>query len=155
MLVIVHHRDVQLLHQPALDLEALRSGDVLQVDSTEGGRDSLHRLDERVNILCIELDVEHIDVGERLEQQSLPLHHRLAGQRPDVPEAEHGGTIRDDGYEVSLGGVLVGVLRPFLDLQTGVRDPRGVSEREVPLGGVRFGRYRAHLPRRLGCVVGE
>ena len=56
-----------------------------------------------------DLDVEHVDAGELLEQAALALHHRLAGQRADVAEAEHGGAVADHGDEVAAGGVLAGV----------------------------------------------
>src|SRR5262249_48441327 len=47
VLVVVEDRDVQLLAQALLDLEATRRGDVLEVDSAEGRRhvlDGLHDL---------------------------------------------------------------------------------------------------------------
>ena len=50
----------------------------------------------------VELEVEDVDVGELLEEDSLALHHRLAGERADVAEAEHGGAVGDDGDEVAL-----------------------------------------------------
>ena len=41
-----------------------------------------------------DLDVEHVDAGELLEQDRLALHHGLGGERPDIAEAEHGGAVR-------------------------------------------------------------
>ena len=43
----------------------------------------------------VDLDVEHVDAGELLEQDGLALHHRLAGQRADIAQAEHGGAVGD------------------------------------------------------------
>ena len=43
VLVVVEHRDVEQLAQPALDLEAPRRGDVLEVDAAEDRRDDLRR----------------------------------------------------------------------------------------------------------------
>jgi hypothetical protein len=37
VLIVVEDRDVELLAQPLLDLEAARRGDVLEVDPAEGG----------------------------------------------------------------------------------------------------------------------
>jgi hypothetical protein len=44
----------------------------------------------------VDLDVEHVDAGELLEQDRLALHHRLGGERPDVAEAQHRGAVGDD-----------------------------------------------------------
>ena len=52
-----------------------------------------------------DLEVEHVDVGELLEEVRLALHHRLAGERADVAEAEHRGAVGDDGDEVAACAV--------------------------------------------------
>ena len=78
MLVIVHHWDVEGLLQALLDVEALRSLDVLQVDSAERRGDALHGLAEFLWVLLVDLDVEHIDATINLEKQSFTFHHRLA-----------------------------------------------------------------------------
>ena len=48
----------------------------------------------------VDLDVEHVDAGELLEQHRLALHHRLAGERADGAEAEHRGAVGQHGDEV-------------------------------------------------------
>ena len=68
VLVVVEDRDVQRLLQPPLHLEALRRLDVLQVDAAERrrhGGDGGHHL---VHGVGVQLDVEHVDVGEPLEE---------------------------------------------------------------------------------------
>ena len=50
---------------------------------------------KRCRILRVDLEVEDVDVGELLEQAGLALHHRLAGERADVAEAEHRGAVGD------------------------------------------------------------
>ncbi len=68
------------------DLEAMRRGDVLQVDAAEGRGDAHHRLDEILRVLGLDLDIEYVDVGEMLEQHRLAFHHRLARQgAPTLP----------------------------------------------------------------------
>ena len=52
-----------------------------------------------------DLDVEHVDAGEFLEQDRLAFHHRLAGERADGAEAEHGGAVGEDGDEILARGV--------------------------------------------------
>ncbi len=55
------------------------------------------------------LDVEHVDAGELLEQAALALHHRLAGQRADVAQAEHRRAIGDDRDQVATRSVACGL----------------------------------------------
>ena len=98
--------------------------------------------DDVVGILGADLEVEHVEVGELLEEIPLSLHHRLAGQRADVAEPEHGGAVGDDGDEVPLRRVLVGVLGILLDLEAGLGDAGGVGEREIALVVERLGRER-------------
>jgi hypothetical protein len=76
------------LAQPLLDLEAVRGGDVLQVDPAEAGRDALDRLDDRVGVTGgdVQADRVGVDVGEGLEQLRLALHDRHGGLRADVPQ---------------------------------------------------------------------
>ncbi len=89
VLVVVEHRDVDELAQPALDLEAARRGDVLQVDAAEAGRDGLDDLDDLVGVLGVQADRPGVDAGEPLEQGRLALHHRQRGGGADVAQAQH------------------------------------------------------------------
>ena len=57
--------------------------------------------DQLVRVGLGDLDVEHVDAREFLEQAGLAFHHRLAGQRADVAQAEHGGAVGDDRDEVA------------------------------------------------------
>ncbi len=89
----MHYGDVEFGDQSRLDLKALWSLDVLEIDAAEGRRDPLDGLYEFVDVGSVNLDVEHIDVGERLEEQPLALHHRLARKRSYVAETEHRGAV--------------------------------------------------------------
>ena len=80
-----------------------------------------------VGILGAHLQVEHVEVGELLEEVPLALHHRLAGERADVAEAEHRGAVRDHGDEVPPRRVPIGVLGIALDLEARLGDPGGVG----------------------------
>ena len=62
MLIVVHDRDVELLDEPTLDLEAFGGLDVLEVDATEGRGYRLDDLDELVDIRPVDFDVEDVDV---------------------------------------------------------------------------------------------
>ena len=82
--------------QAALDLEAARRGDVLEVDAAEGRRDRLDEADDLVDVVGVQAQREGVDAGEVLEQQRLALHHRHGGRGADVAEAEDGGAVGDD-----------------------------------------------------------
>ncbi len=81
MLVVVEDRDLHLFLQPCFDLEALRRGDVFEVDTAERRLHDLYGGDECLGVARIELEIEHVDVGEALEEDGLPFH----GGRPSLP----------------------------------------------------------------------
>ena len=58
-------------------------------------------VDELLRVALVDLDVEDVDAGELLEEDALPLHHRLGGERADVAEAEHGGSVGDHRDEIA------------------------------------------------------
>ena len=124
--------------QPCLDLEALRRLQVLEVDAAEGRLERGDDVDEARRVARVDLQIEDVDVGELLEQAGLALHHRLAGQRPDVAEAEHGRAVGDDGDQVAARGVLPGHLRIGGDLQARLGDARA-SRRATDRAGVTSG----------------
>ena len=78
MLVVVHNRYVEGLLQALLNVEALRSLDVLKVDTTECWGNLLNSLAELLRILLVNLDVEYVNTTVDLEEQTLTLHYRLA-----------------------------------------------------------------------------
>ena len=101
VLVVVEDRDLHPLAQLALDVEAVRCLDVLEVDAAERRLQPGDGLDHLLRVGLGELDVEHIDAGEFLEQAGLAFHDRLARQRPDVAQAEHRGAVGDHGDEIA------------------------------------------------------
>ena len=110
VLVVVEHRDIELFLQRGFDFEAMRRGDVFEVDATEGRGDGFHHLDEVLRRLGVDFDVEDVDAGELLEQHGLAFHHRLGGERAEIAQPEDGGAIGDHRNQVALVGVVVGVL---------------------------------------------
>ena len=133
MLVVMEDRDVHQLAQALLDDEAFRRLDVLEVDAAEGRPEIAHAVHELVDILGVDLQVDAVDVGEPLEEDGLAFHHRLAGQRPDVAEAEHRRTVGDHGHQVALDRVVVGGRRVLLDRQAGSCDARRIGQGQVAL----------------------
>ena len=139
VLVIMEHRDVHDLLQLLLDVEALRRLDVLEIDAPERRLHRLHDADDLVGIGGVQLDVEHVDVGEALEEQALALHHRFAGQGAQVAEAQDRGAVADHRDEVPAGGVFERLQRVFVDLPHRFGDPRRVGQGEITLGGAGLG----------------
>ena len=56
-------------------------------------------------VALVDLDVEHVDAGELLEQHRLAFHHRLGGERADVAQAQHRGAVGDHADQVAARGV--------------------------------------------------
>ena len=131
VLVVVEDRDVELLAQPALDLEAARRGDVLEVDAAEARRDGLDRAHDLVDVLRREAERERVDAAELLEQHRLALHHGHGRLGADVAEAEHGGAVRHDGDRVALDRERPGALGRLVDRHADPRDARRVGHREI------------------------
>ncbi len=155
MLVVVEDGDLQPLAQLALDDEAVRRLDVLQVDATEGGLQRGDHLDQLVDVLLVDLDVEDIDVGELLEQHRLAFHHRLGGQRPDVTQAEHGRAVGDHCHQVAARGVAKGIRRVGDDLLAGRGHAGRVGQCQVVLVDHLLGRGNGQLAWYRKLVVLE
>ena len=143
VLVVVEDRDLHARAQRALDVEAVRRLDVLEVDAAEGRLERGDQVDQLVEVLLVDLDVEHVDAGELLEQHPLAFHHRLGGERADVAQAEHRGAVGDDRDEVAARGVAERVRRVGDDLLAGRGDAGRIGEREVVLVDELLGRVRS------------
>ena len=139
MLVVVEHGDVELVDQTALDLEAARRGDVLEVDAAEAGGEALDGLDDLVDVLRVKAQRDGVHAAEGLEQRALALHDGHGRSRADVAQAEHGRAVGDDGHGVCLHGVLVRIGRILSDLAARLGDAGGVGQRQV------LARFDPHL----------
>jgi hypothetical protein len=153
VLVVVEHRDLHALAQLALHVEAVGRLDVFEVDGAEGRLQRGNDVDQFGRVFFVDLDVEHVDAGELLEQHALAFHHRLGGQRADVAQAQHGGAVGDHGHQVAAAGVLEGVVRVLDDFFAGRRDAGGISQGQVALVGQLFGRCDGHLAGGRKLVV--
>ena len=131
VLVVVEDRDVELVLQAALDLEAARRRDVLEVDAAEAGRHQAHGLHDLVRVPGVEADRHGVDVAELLEQHRLALHHGHGGRGADVAQAEHGAAVGDHGHRVRLDRELVGLVRVVVDRHAHAPHAGRVGHREV------------------------
>ena len=85
VLVVVEHRDLHPLAQLALDDEALRRLDVLQVDAAEGRLERGDDVDQLVRVALVELDVEQSMPANFLNSTALPSITGLAASGPMAP----------------------------------------------------------------------
>ena len=67
MLVVVEDGDVQLPLQGLLDLEALGTLDILQIDAAKGGCDGLAGSDDAGSIVGVDADGEGVHPAKLLE----------------------------------------------------------------------------------------
>ena len=155
VLVVVEHRDLQPLAQLLFDHETLGRLDVFKVDAAEGGLEAGDDLDQLVRVVFVDFQVEHVDAGELLEQHALAFHHRLARQRADVAQAQHGGAVGDHAHQVAARGQRAGLARVGDDGFAGRGHARRIRQRQVALGHHGLGRRHLDLPRRCLAVVIE
>src|SRR5690606_22530600 len=77
MLIIMENWNIHALAQLALDMEAFRCLDVLEIDPAKSGLKTGNDVHQLVRILFVDFDVEHIDTCELLEEHGLAFHYRL------------------------------------------------------------------------------
>ena len=153
VLVVVEHGDRQRAPQRLLDVEAIGGADILEVDPAHCGLEQLAEADHVVGGLRADLEVEHVDVGERLEENPFAFHHGLAGERPDVAEPQDRRAVAHHRHQVALGRVRVSVIRPLRDLQTRLGHPGRVRQGEIALVLERLGGGNLNLPRPTLAVI--
>ena len=134
MLIVMEDRDLHGLAQRLFDVEALGRFDVFEVDAAKSGLEQLAELDDLVRVVRIHFEIEHVDIGEAFEQNTLAFHDWLASERADVAQSEHGGAVAHDRHQIAARGVLVSVMWVLLNFQAGVRYSRGVGQAEIALG---------------------
>jgi len=154
VLVVMEHRDLHAPTQFALDDEAFRSFDVLEVDGAEGGLERGDQLDQLLRVRLRDFDVEHVDTGEFLEQDRLALHDRLGRQRPDGTEPQHRGPIGDDPDQVAARRESKHVERIFDDGLARGGNAGRIRERQIALVEQLFGRgYRDFSGGRKFVII--
>ena len=139
VLIVVKHRNPHSLAALALDVKAFRRLDVLEIDPAKRGFKRADDLDQLLRVALVDLDVEAIDTGEFLEQHRLAFHDRFAGQRTDRAQAQHGGAVGDDAYQIAARGEVArlgGVAGDFIARRG---DARRVRERQISLIGELLG----------------
>ena len=140
VLIVVKHRNRHAFAQLALDLETLRRLDILEIDAAKRWLQRGYDVHQPVDIGLRDLDVEHIDPGEFLEQNRLAFHHRFAREGTDVAKSQDRGAIGHHPDEIL----------PYREFgrRAGID-----GDREACRGDAgRIGKRQIMLrPKRLGC----
>jgi hypothetical protein len=85
-------------------------------------------------------NIEHVNVGKFLEQYSLAFHHGFGSQRSYVAQPQNRRPIADDRHQVATRSNLNNGFGIGMYQLASCRNPRGISQCEVLLGGNRLGR---------------
>ena len=117
--------------QAALDLKAAGGGDVLQVDAAKGTGQQANGVDDVIHIFAADAQGEGIHIGKSLEQGAFALHHRHAGFRADIAQAQHSGAVGDNSHQVAPAGIFIAQIRILADLQAGFCNARGIGNGQV------------------------
>ncbi len=155
VLVVVEDGDLQALAEGLLDHETVGGLDVLQVYPADRRLQQAAELDDVLGIVACHLEVEDVDVGEPLEEDGLPFHHRLPGEWPDVAQSEHGRSVGYHCHQVALVGVAECVVGVGGNGEAGLCDAGGVCQAEVLLGGGRLGGPDLQLSGPAPLVIVE
>jgi hypothetical protein len=131
VLVVVKYRYVQLLLQALLYPKAPRSGNVLQVYSTEARCQELNALHDLVRVLRVETQRKGVYVRKLLEEHRLALHNRQRSLGSYVPESQDRRPVGDYGDGVSLDRQVESTLGFLGNCPAYPRYAGGVSHREV------------------------
>src|SRR5262245_31217908 len=131
VLVVVEYRDIDLVLQPLFDLEAAWCRNVFQVNPTEDRRNALDRIHDDARIFIANADREGINASKFFEQGAFPFHDRHGRCRANVPEPQHGSTVRDYSHGVFLDRQIEHVLWLIINGHADAGYPWGVSHGQV------------------------
>ena len=133
------HRNLHPFAQFLFNVKALGRFDVFQVDTAEGWLQRSDDIDQFVRIALIDLNIEYVDPGKFLEQNSLALHDRFRCQRADRTQAEYGGAVGDYADQIAACRQVAGFGRVFHNGFANLGHTRCIGERKIALGRERFG----------------
>ena len=132
--------------QRFFNIEALRRFDILQVDAAEGWLQRGDHFDKAVGVLLVDFNIKHVDAGEFFKQYALALHYRLARQRADIAQPQHGGAVGDHAHQIAARGVLMRGQRILSDFQARRGHARRIGQRQIALRRQRFGGRDLNFP---------
>ena len=78
------------------------------MDRSESRSNSDHRFDDLVRILRVKHDRYRVETNKQWVEHGLALHHRQSRCRANVAQAQHPGSVRNDGHSATSPCVTVG-----------------------------------------------
>ena len=128
VLVVVEDGDVAGLLEPALDLEAARGADVLQVDAAEASRQKPHCAHDVSYVFGAHAQRDGVHAAEGLEQGALALHHGHARLGTYVAQAQDGRPVCYHSNRVPPACEGIALAWVPLDREAGLGDAGRVGE---------------------------
>jgi len=130
--IIMPNRDIAGVAEIVENLKAVRLGNVLEVDRSEGRLGHLHEVYDLLGvILAVRVAAVHakrdaVDAAEVLHQEGLALHDAHTAGRGAVAVAEDAGRVGNDRDHVSAASQLEGSVVVVADGGGDVRDAGGI-----------------------------
>ena len=118
----MENRDVAALLELTLNFKAARGGNIFQIDAAKAAREKGNGVDDLINILAPNAQRNGVHIAERFKEDAFALHHRHAGLRADIAQAQHRRAVCDDGYRIPAACEVIGFIYILLDLQAGLRN---------------------------------
>ena len=153
MLVVMEDRDVHFGAKLFLDFETFRRLDVFEIDAAESRLECRYHIDDLVDFLGVDFDIEHIDIGEFLEQDGFAFHHGLGRERADIAEAENRSAVGDDCDEIGAARIVGCRCRILVNGQTWRGDAGRIGKGEVALISQRLRRLDFQLTRLRKAMI--
>ena len=129
----MHERYVNFLLQSLLDFETLRSLYVLKIDTAERWSNSLNHLNKLVDICLVYFNVEHINISENLEKESLSFHNWLSSHCTDVSKSKNRCSVGNNSHEITLRCVFIYIFRILLNFLARLSYTWRVSQGQILL----------------------
>jgi hypothetical protein len=89
MLVVMEYGNIEHPFQCFFNIETLGCFDIFEVDAAKGRGNGRHYFYDLIRVVRIQLDVEHVDICEFLEQYALSLHHGFTGKCAAIAEPQN------------------------------------------------------------------
>ena len=131
LLIVVPDRYFAAPAQFCEYVEAFRLSKIFEIDSPERGLQKLHSPDNFFRVLCVQAYGKRVHAAEVFKEDALPFHHRQAGFRPDVTQAQNARAIGNYGYGVPFICVLVNFFRVFENVFADFCNTRCVPDCEI------------------------
>ena len=131
MLVVMKNRYVACPFKPLLYFEASRSRYVLKVNPAKAARKQCDRFDYIIDIFRPYAKRNGIYAAKRLKKDALSFHNGHSGFGAYITKAEHGRSVRDNGYCVAPARQFVAEVNILVNFYTRLSNARRIRQRQI------------------------